>query len=184
MLVVLDTETTGLEPTKAHLLELALVVVDDNLTALTQVSYIWPNDTPVQDLISESNDNVKNMHMASGLWPDVHAEQQARWSAEQPGAREARAVYGKILAELYRGLAHYGIASNSKATMVGRNPGFDLGFLKVHAPELAVLFGHQMVDVCSFQLRSKKPRWPVEQTHRALADCLNEIDELKYYEAP
>jgi oligoribonuclease (3'-5' exoribonuclease) len=63
---------------------------------------------------------------------------------------------------------------------------FDLGFLKVHAPELARLFSYRMIDVCGFQIRAGhlgRPKYTVKQTHRALADCLNEIEELKHYES-
>jgi oligoribonuclease (3'-5' exoribonuclease) len=186
-LLVLDTETTGLDPTKTHLLELGLVVVDDNLKVQTHVSYIWPNDTPVQQLFEEADPFVQKMHTENGLWLAVHEEQQARWSQPVEGARLARVRYSEILTELYQGLAHYGIASNAKTTMVGRNPGFDLGFLKVHAPEIAGLFGHQMIDIVGIQLRcqhryGKGVKWSKAQEHRALSDCYNEIEELKHYE--
>jgi hypothetical protein len=87
-IVFLDTETTGLDPTKSALLELAFVVTDEALTPLAQAEYIWPNDTPIQDLHAAADPKVQKMHTDNGLWFAAYQEQINRLNQTRPCSGE------------------------------------------------------------------------------------------------
>lgn len=181
MIILADVETNGLIETENQLLELALVVLDDQLTIQTQVSYLWPQLTPIPDIYARTHSKVQKMHTDNGLWSELFQAQQTIDNETAIAGRQ------QIEDTLLLGLSHYGIAPNAKTVLMGRNPGFDLKFFRAYLPRFAEVFGYHQIDICSFEIRAKarfgdRARWGTPQPHRALADCLNELEELKWYE--
>jgi oligoribonuclease len=180
-IVIGDTETTGLAPEGSSLLEIAFVIADQDLNLLAQASWLWPSSTGqnrVQELYAATNPKVQAMHNENGLWKELF-EADPNAKTEEQVADEICACFAQI-----------GVSANSQTELTGRNPNFDLRFLKAYAPRIADLFSYHVIDICSFQRligktygREAEYKYKYEdgKPHRALSDCINELAELKYY---
>ena len=178
-----DTETTGLVPDKDHLLELAFVVTDSELTVLWQGSWLWlPLLKPVEELYAAVDPFVQKMHTENGLWAELYQAQQ--------GGAPSRPTASQLTEWLLPELSKFGFSAQSKTAICGRNPKFDLGFLQNNSKALADLFDYHALDVCGFQARARQrfgaaakfERLETRTKHRALEDCLSAVDELRFYE--
>jgi oligoribonuclease len=169
-LVWIDCEMTGLDLINDALIEVAVVVTDSELHLL---------DDGIDLVISAPEatltgmvDVVRAMHTASGLIEDVAASTLTMADAEQ-----------KLLEYLREWVPDAG-----KAPLCGNSVATDRSFLARDMPELESYMHYRMVDVSSVKELAR--RWypktyfnspPKKGGHRALADILESIDELKYY---
>lgn len=175
--VWVDIESTGLEG--SQLLELAVVVTSLGLDVLWQASALLPVDhLQAYEAAWKEGDRdpgyVQRMHTENGLWSDLYQNSQ-----NNPVST------ADIESALVEKLAEFGVGPRAKVPICGYNPGFDLSFLKADMPRLAACFSHQKIDVRSVELLvvgwgGEKYR-PTDHPHRALADCLDEIEALRYY---
>lgn len=172
-----DVETTGLEETESALLEIAFVVTDKDLNVVGQASWLWPPSCGdvIPELYASANPKVQKMHTDNGLWNSAY---------KYSGGLTAEQTVDQIL----QFMAQIGVSKNNQTELVGRNPNFDLKFLKQYAPEVYNLFSYHIIDICSFQRfigktygKAAEYKYDDGKPHRALTDCLNEINELKYY---
>ncbi len=170
-LVWIDCEMTGLDIGRDELVEIAIVVTDFELTVLDpgfQV-VIKPSD----DALSGMNEFVTNMHRSSGLLEEI------------PG--------GVALEEAERLSLEYirrFVPAERKAPLAGNTIGTDRMFLAKYMPAIDEHLHYRNVDVSSIKEVSR--RWfprayfqaPAKDGgHRALADILESIRELRYYRA-
>ena len=170
-LVWIDCEMTGLDIGRDELVEIAIVVTDFELTVLDpgfQV-VIKPSD----DALSGMNEFVTNMHRSSGLLEEI------------PG--------GVALEEAERLSLEYirrFVPTERKAPLAGNTIGTDRMFLAKYMPAVDEFLHYRNVDVSSIKEVSR--RWfprayfqaPAKDGgHRALADILESIRELRYYRA-
>ncbi len=169
-LVWLDLEMTGLNPKRHRIIEIATVITDSDLNVIAEGPeiVIHANNT----ILGRMNDYVHEMHHRSGLLDEVR---ESKISIE-----EAEAQTLDFLNE------HLG--SKYRPPLCGNSIGTDRRFLDAQMNTLERRLHYRVVDVSSIkelairwnpELDSKMP--PKMETHRALDDIIESIEELKFY---
>ncbi|MFW7414232.1 oligoribonuclease [Demequina sp. SO4-18] len=168
-LVWIDCEMTGLDTKADALVEVACLVTDSELNVLgdgVQV-VIKPSDAA----LAQMNDFVRNMHVESGLLPELAG--------------------GTTMAEAQRQVLEYVrefVPVAGKSPLAGNTVGMDRLFLERDMPDLMEHLHYRVVDVSS--LKELVRRWyprvffnaPAKTGgHRALGDIQDSIRELRYY---
>ena len=168
-LVWIDCEMTGLDLTSDALVEIACVVTDGELKAVDDGIDVLIKPPP--EALDAMADVVREMHSASGLL------------AELPG--------GLTLAEAQELVLTYvrqHVPEPRRVPLCGNSIATDRMFLARDMPELDAYLHYRMVDVSSIKELAR--RWyprvyyanPEKHGgHRALADILESIRELRYY---
>ncbi|KDA05523.1 oligoribonuclease [Microbacterium sp. CH12i] len=168
-LVWIDCEMTGLDLEHDELVEIAVVITDFELRVLDpgfQV-VIKPNDSA----LAHMNDFVTKMHETSGLIEEIPN------GVSLVDAETQTLEYIKRFVPLER-----------KAPLAGNTIGTDRMFLAKYMPQIDQWLHYRNVDVSSIKELSR--RWyprvffqaPAKNGgHRALADILESIRELRYY---
>ncbi len=170
-IVWIDCEMTGLDLKSDALVEVAAVVTDSELTVLGPgVDVII---APPPQTLERMGDYVRTMHTTSGLLDQLAA--------------------GLTLEEAQRLVLEYvraWVPEPGKAPLAGNSVGTDKTFLDRDMPELIGHLHYRVIDVSSIKELAR--RWyprvyfnaPAKNGgHRALADILESIDELRYYRA-
>jgi oligoribonuclease len=168
-LVWIDCEMTGLSLTEDALVEVAALVTDYDLNILGDgIDLIIK---PPAVALDQMNEFVTKMHTDSGLLTELDNGLTLREAEEQ------------VLAYVRRFAPEAG-----KAALAGNSVGTDRAFLARDMPELEQWLHYRIVDVSSIKELTR--RWyprayfaaPSKAgNHRALADILESIDELRYY---
>ncbi len=168
-IVWIDCEMTGLDVRTDALVEVAAVVTDSELRVLGDGVDVVV--APPAQALEQMNDFVREMHTTSGLITELAG--------------------GVTLAEAQRTVLDYvreHVPEPRKAPLAGNSVGTDKMFLDRDMPELVGHLHYRIVDVSSIKELAR--RWyprvyfasPKKQGgHRALADILESIDELRYY---
>jgi len=169
-LVWIDCEMTGLDPAHDTLVELAIVVTDSELTLLDDGIDVVIATDPAK--LATMDDVVREMHTHSGL---LIALESATTTMEQA---EAQAL------EYVRRF----VPERRKAPLCGNSIATDRSFIARYMPRLDDHLHYRMVDVSSIKELTR--RWyprvyfnspPKLGGHRALADIVDSINELRYY---
>ena len=170
VLVWLDMEMTGLDPARERIIEMALIITDGQLVELA----IGP------DLVIHQPDEVlaamdewnKTHHGASGLTERVRA------STITDNDAEAQAL--AFIA------AH--CSAKERPVLAGNSIHQDRRFVRRYMPLLDERLHYRMVDVSTVKELAR--RWypaavakqpPKQETHRALDDIRESIEELRFY---
>ncbi len=169
-LIWIDLEMTGLSPERDRIIELAVVVTDAQLARRVEgpVLAVHQSDATL-DAMDAWN---KNTHGKSGLIGRVKASAIDEATAED---------------QVIAWLRHYVPAG--KSPMCGNSICQDRRFLANHMPKLEAFFHYRNLDVST--LKELARRWKPSvldgvkkaQSHTALADVHESIDELVYYRA-
>ncbi|MEV5408712.1 oligoribonuclease [Thermopolyspora sp. NPDC052614] len=171
LLVWIDCEMTGLDLGRDALVEVACVVTDGELNQLDEGVDIVIKPPP--EAVEQMSDVVRQMHTASGLLPAL---------ASGVPLAEAEA---KVLEYVSR---H--IPEPKRAPLCGNSIATDRSFIARDMPALDAYLHYRMIDVSSIKELAR--RWyprvyfaaPEKQGgHRALADIVESIRELRYYRA-
>ena len=167
-LIWIDLEMTGLSPERDRIIELAVVVTDPMVTVRVEgpVYAIHQSDAAL-DAMDAWN---KGTHGKSGLIDRVKAST----------VDEAHAC-----AEVIAWLSQY--LGAGKSPMCGNSICQDRRFLAIHMPALEAFFHYRNLDVST--LKELARRWKPAalegvkkaQSHTALADVHESIDELLHY---
>ncbi len=170
-LVWIDCEMTGLNPDQDCLVEIAVVITDFELQVVDEGLDIVIK--PTESALAGMGDFVRNMHTESGLINEF----DNGVSLEQAEAQVLEYVKKYIPAA-------------KTAPLAGNTIGTDRMFIAKYMPELDSHLHYRNIDVSTIKELSK--RWyprayfqaPKKQGgHRALADILESIGELRYYRA-
>lgn len=169
-LVWVDCEMTGLELGSDLLIEVAALVTDSDLNVLGEGIDVVIGATA--DELARMPDVVRDMHATSGLTDAVLASTVTLAEAEE-----------RVLAYIKA----Y-VLEPKKAPLCGNSIGTDRGFLTRDMPELDAWLHYRMVDVSSVKELARRwfPRAYFNSPkkgggHRALADILESVQELRYY---
>ena len=167
-LVWLDCEMTGLDPEKERLIEIAIIVTGPQLTPRIEgpVLAIHQSD----ELLDKMDNWNKGTHGRSGLIDKVKASTVSEQDAE---------------AQILAFLAQY--LPKGTSPLCGNTISQDRRFLVKYMPKLEAFLHYRNVDVSTFKELAK--RWSPEvysafkkrQSHTALADVHESIDELEHY---
>lgn len=170
-IVWIDCEMTGLNNVKDALVEVAAVVTDSELNVLGEgVDVVI---APPAEALEQMGDFVRTMHTTSGL------------IEEFAGGTTLADAQAKVLDYIRTWVPDAG-----KAPLAGNSVGTDKVFLDRDMPELVEHLHYRIIDVSSIKELAR--RWyprvyfasPKKNGgHRALADILESIDELRYYRA-
>lgn len=168
-LVWIDCEMTGLNLEVDELVEIAIVVTDFELNLLDDGFQVVIRASDAA--LAQMNDFVTGMHRTSGLLEEIpHGVSLAE-------AQEQSLAYISRFVPLER-----------KAPLAGNTIGTDRMFLAKYMPDIDQYLHYRNVDVSSIKELSR--RWyprvffqaPTKDGgHRALADILESIRELRYY---
>ncbi|TQM74307.1 oligoribonuclease [Thermopolyspora flexuosa] len=171
LLVWIDCEMTGLDLGRDALVEVACVVTDSELNQLD--GGIDLVIKPPQEALEQMSDVVRQMHTVSGLLDAL------------PGGVTLAEAEARVL-EYIRG--H--IPEPKRAPLCGNSIATDRSFLARDMPLVDAYLHYRMIDVSSIKelVRRWYPRVyfaaPEKQGgHRALADIVESIRELRYYRA-
>lgn len=162
---------TGLDLGADALVEVAAVVTDSELNVLGEGIDIIIK--PPAEALEQMNDFVRSMHTTSGLLTELEN--------------------GTTLADAEARVLDYirtFVPEPGKAPLGGNSVGTDKMFLDRDMKDLSSYLHYRIIDVSSIKELAR--RWyprvyfasPTKNGgHRALADILESIDELRYYRA-
>jgi oligoribonuclease len=171
-LVWIDCEMTGLDPNNDVLVEVAVVVTDSELNPLDEGIDIVIAATPEQ--LVGMDPVVHEMHLSSGLLDEIRHSSTSVEQAEQ-----------QVLDYIKRF-----VTDRRKAPLCGNTIATDRSFIARYMPALDDHLHYRMIDVSSIKELAR--RWyprayynaPEKNGgHRALADILESIKEMRYYRA-
>ncbi len=170
-IVWIDCEMTGLDLRRDALIEVAVVVTDSELRPVD--AGIDLVIAPPAGAVEQMGDVVREMHTTSGLLDELAA------GLTMADAQE------RVLAYVRRW-----VPEQRKAPLAGNSVGTDRTFLERDMPELVEHLHYRIIDVSSIKELARRwyPRAYFHSPqkhggHRALADILESIDELRYYRA-
>ena len=167
-LVWIDLEMTGLDPDNDKILEIATIITDGDLNVIAEGPCL---------VIHESDEVLDNMgewcvkqHGKSGLTQRVKDSNISLEEAEEETLSFIRKYTVK-----------------GKNPLCGNSVGQDQKFLEKHMPRITKHLHYRIVDVSSFKEMLKRwydgtsTTYLKSNTHRALDDIKESIEELKFY---
>nr|VFK44387.1 MAG: oligoribonuclease [Candidatus Kentron sp. TC]VFK46408.1 MAG: oligoribonuclease [Candidatus Kentron sp. TC]VFK60108.1 MAG: oligoribonuclease [Candidatus Kentron sp. TC] len=167
-LIWIDLEMTGLDPDTNYIIEIATVITNSSLKVIAQgpVLAIWQSD----EILNGMDAWNTNQHGKSGLIDRVRCSTHHETEAEQTTLDF---------------VSHY--VAEGKSPMCGNSISLDRRFLIRYMPKLAGYFHYRNLDVSTLKELCK--RWARDvykgfkknNSHLALDDIYESIDELKYY---
>lgn len=167
-LIWVDLEMTGLNPETDRIIEIATIVTDGNLDLVAEgPALVIHQPDHALEAMDEWN---KRTHGASGLLERVRVSTVTEAEAE------------RLTLEFLQ--QH---VSKGKSPMCGNSICQDRRFLARYMPQLEAWFHYRNLDVST--LKELAARWrpglvngfSKKNTHRALDDIRESIEELKYY---
>jgi oligoribonuclease len=168
-LVWIDLEMTGLDTARHTIVEIAVLVTDGALELVDDGIDLVVHATPAE--LGRMDDFVRAMHTKSGLLPQIEASTLDLAAA---GAAVLEYLRARVPAD--------------RAPLCGNSIGVDRRFLDRYLPELDRYLHYRSIDVSS--LKELCRRWnPVvykgrpgkQETHRALDDIKESLEELRFY---
>lgn len=168
-LVWIDLEMTGLHPEKDVIVEIASIITDSQLTILEQGPHLIIHQP--EQALALMDDWVRNTHTKSGLVDAVRASTISVAQAEQQTL--------EFIASL---------CDKGTPVLAGNSIWQDRNFLYKYMPSIVNYCHYRLIDISAIKELAR--RWYPEDknkdfkktdTHRALADIRESIEELKHY---
>jgi oligoribonuclease len=170
ILVWVDMEMTGLDPATERIIEMATILTDGQLVEIA----VGP------DLVLHVDDDVL---ATMDDWNTTHHGDSGLTERVRTATVTDRDAEAQTLAFVN---AHIG--AKDRPVLAGNSIHQDRRFIRRYMPKLDARLHYRMVDVSTIkelarrwfpQVVSKQPQ--KRETHRALDDIRESIDELRYY---
>ena len=168
-IVWIDCEMTGLDPEVDELVEIAVIITDSDLNPLAEGIDIVIK--PSAASLAQMSPFVTQMHTDSGLINEFDSGVPLK---------DAEVAVLEYVSSI--------ISQPGVAPIAGNSIGQDVRFLRAYMPNLVEYMHYRIIDVSSIKELSRRwyPRAYFQAPeknggHRALADILESIDELRYY---
>ena len=170
MLVWMDLEMTGLEPSTDVIVEIATIITDDDLEITAEGPDLVVHQPA--EVLAEMDEVVRDMHTRSGLLDQIAT---STLTVEQAG----RATLDFLTDH---------VPEPRTVPLCGNTIGTDRRFLAAYLPDIENHLHYRSVDVSTIKELAR--RWnpailnaaPSKKTsHRALDDIRESIEELRYY---
>lgn len=167
-LVWMDLEMTGLYPDRDRIIEIATIITDNNLDVIAEgpVIAVHQND----ELLAGMDEWNTKTHNESGLVERVKSSAHTEQAAEQ---------------ETLEFIQQY--VPKKKSPLCGNSICQDRRFLYLYMPRLEAWMHYRNLDVSSVkELASRwrpdiRDRFKKRNTHRAMDDIQESIQELRHY---
>jgi oligoribonuclease len=170
VLVWMDLEMTGLEPSKHVIVEIATLITDDELNVVAEGPDLVVHQS--EDALALMEQIVVDMHTKSGLLDAIRA---STVSLDDAGAQTLEFI-------------KQWVPEARKVPLCGNSIGMDRRFLDAYLPDIENWLHYRSIDVSS--VKELVRRWypgltngrPYKVgTHRALDDIRESVAELKFY---
>jgi oligoribonuclease len=171
VLVWLDMEMTGLDPDRERIIEIAMILTDGKLVEIATGPELVIHQA--DDVLAAMDDWNKKHHGGSGLVDRV------RTSTVRESDAEAEMI----------AFINTHVAVRERPVLAGNSIHQDRRFIRRYMPLLEKRLHYRMVDVSTVKELAR--RWYPEivarqpqkkETHRALDDIRESIDELRFYQ--
>src|SRR5512144_1514322 len=170
VLVWLDMEMTGLDPARERIIEIATILTDGQLMEIA----VGPELVIHQpdEILAAMDDWNTQHHGASGL------TRRVKESTITDADAEAQTI----------AFINAHVQAKDRPVLAGNSIHQDRRFIRRYMPALDTRLHYRMVDVSTVkelarrwfpQITAKLP--PKKETHRALDDTRESIDELRWY---
>lgn len=167
-LLWVDLEMTGLDPQVDRIVEIAAIVTDWHFKELARYeSGVGQNTQEITDLF------------AANAWASARPEntrELIELSAKSPSEQDVEAALIKLVD------AH--AAPDEVVLLAGNSIHCDRGFIKQWWPNLEKRLHYRMLDVSAWKVVVQAKYhldYQKKETHRALADIHESIEELQFY---
>jgi oligoribonuclease len=170
VLVWLDMEMTGLDAERERVIEIATILTDGQLTEIAVGPELVIHQS--DEILAAMDDWNKKHHGGSGLVDRVKA------STITEGDAEAQTI----------AFINQHVSVKDRPVLAGNSIHQDRRFIRRYMPALEQRLHYRMVDVSTIKELAR--RWfpqviakqqKKKETHRALDDIRESIDELRYY---
>jgi len=171
VLVWLDMEMTGLDAERERIIEIATILTDGQLNEIAVGPSLVINQP--EEVLAAMDDWNKTHHGGSGLIDRVKASTITTADAET-----------QTIAFI-----NQHVSAKERPVLAGNSIHQDRRFIRRYMPALEKRLHYRMVDVSTIKELGR--RWfpqliakmtPKKETHRALDDIRESIDELRYYQ--
>ncbi len=170
VLVWMDLEMTGLEPSRNVIVEIATIITDDELNVIAEGPDLVVHQP--EEALALMEQIVVDMHTKSGLLDQIRA---STITLEEAGAQTLAFIREHV-------------PDASKVPLCGNSIGMDRRFLAAYLPEIENHLHYRSVDVST--VKELVRRWypglingrnQKAGSHRALDDIRESVAELRFY---
>jgi oligoribonuclease len=170
VLVWLDMEMTGLDPDRERIIEVATIITDGQLVEIATGPELVIHQP--EEILAAMDDWNRTHHGASGLIDRVKTSTISDADAE---------------AQTIAFINEY-VSAKERPVLAGNSIHQDRRFIRRYMPALEKRLHYRMVDVSTIKELARRwfPQVVAKQkakneTHRALDDIRESIDELRFY---
>jgi len=170
MLVWMDLEMTGLDPTKDVIVEIATLITDDDLEIIAEGPDLVIATDPTK--LGGMDQVVVDMHTRSGLLEQI---KQSAVTLEDAGRETLAFIQANV-------------AEPRTVPLCGNSIGTDRRFLAAYLPDIEEHLHYRSIDVSTIKELAR--RWFPETLanapskaggHRAMDDIRESVAELRYW---